>query len=35
MSKTRRKKVSFIAEKKVAKPVRVGFYTRKVKKFLS
>ncbi len=28
MSKSRRKRVSFIANKKIVKPVRVKFYTR-------
>jgi len=32
MSKTRRKKVSFIADKKIAKPVKVKFYTGKGEK---
>lgn len=32
MSKTRRKKISFIADKKVVKPVKVKFYTGKGKK---
>lgn len=29
MSATRRKRVSFIAKKKVIKPIKVKFYTRK------
>lgn len=28
MSKPKREKVSFVAKKKIVKPVKVGFYTR-------
>jgi len=32
MSEQRRKKISFIAEKKVSKPVKIEFYTKKGEK---